>query len=80
MKRSLRRMHNSSKLARINKDFEDDFRNSARRRIENRIDKELRSMPELTNMMRKTPSYRKMLKELETIPKQEDLLKDLWKL
>lgn len=48
------------------------------KRIENKVDKKLRSFPEITEMALNTPSMDKVLREIETIPKTEDLEK--WKL
>jgi len=61
------------KLQRVDIDMEKQVRLSALNRIKNNIDMEIRSFPEMTKMMMNTPSFPNVIKELETIPRKEDL-------
>lgn len=63
-----------SKLIRVDPRFDDIIRKSAKMRIQNNIDRELRTGRELTSMILNAPSMAKVLEELQTIPKKEDLL------
>lgn len=62
-----------TKHERINKDFSKKIREASILRIKNRIDEKFRSFPEMTKMIQNCPSFETTLKELSTIPKDEDL-------
>lgn len=59
---------------RVSKKFKKLLDDSALERIQNNIDKKVRSSRELTDMMMNTPSIEKVIRELKTIPKKEDIL------
>ena len=65
------------KLSRIDIELENIFRKAATLRIVNGVDKKMRSLPELTDMVKRCPSFKKTIEELSTIPTKEDLRKML---
>jgi len=58
---------------RVSSRFKKMLKDSAIQRIQNKVDKELRSSREMSEMMLNTPSINEVLKELKTIPKMEDM-------
>ena len=66
---------NDSKLARINKDLEKKIKQVAKARIILGVDEEIRSLPEMTRMMQNCKSFPKMIEELASTPRKEDMLK-----
>jgi len=61
------------KQVRIDKELETIFRKTATARIRNGIDDKMRSLPELTDMVKRCPSFKKTIEELSTIPTKDDL-------
>ena len=66
-----------NKLSRIDKELERVLRKAATARIRNGIDEKMRSLPELTDMVQRCPSFKKTMDELCTIPTKEDLKRGL---
>ena len=66
-----------STIKRIDIGLDNLLKETSLNRIRNNIDKKQRTLPELTRMMQKCPSFNNLLKELSTIPKREDITK-LW--
>ena len=71
-------MKRNFEIMKVDKKFKKILEETRIKRIQNNIDKKLRSFPELTGMIMNTPSIQKVLKEMEEIPKREDI--DKWKL
>ena len=61
------------KLSRIDKELEKILRRSAVCRIKNGVDIKMRSLPELTDMIKRCPSFNKTIEELSSLPTKEDL-------
>ena len=58
---------------RVDPAFKKILKESSVNRVKNDVDKEMRSTRELTKMMLNTPSIEKVIGELESIPRKEDL-------
>jgi len=71
-------MVKSTKLARLDKEFEKDMREAARMRLVRGLakanPKEI-SIAEMTRLLRRTPSYQLSLEDLKTKPKRENLFR-----
>lgn len=61
----------------VNREFKKALERTRLKRIENKVDKKFRSFREMTDMMMKTDNIKKVLTEMEEIPKKEDM--DSWK-
>lgn len=66
-------MNHNSIPVRVDETWLKKMREIATLRIKNDIDKKFRSPKELTKMSLNCPSINKILKELSTLPKKEDL-------
>jgi len=60
---------------RIDPKLKEDIEEVKLRRIKNGLEKDIRklSFREMTRMLRNTPSYFKLIRELSTLPRREDI-------